>query len=212
MKKVILIVMYMIMFLGITGCGKKDVLNDTYKKISEYFESKEVDKSYLGSYYLDNENNVVVVTLNDNSIDTQNDFLKNVKVDAKYIKFKEVNLNIDFYVSKLVNYNDIKFNDYFKSDDRTIYLAGYIDEFYVVDNGQVRILKDYISQTNRSFDNNIKLITDKLVRKDILKDGGTAIYKSEEKDITLIVCNTLDNNKDIYIGNYKMEYEEDMCN
>lgn len=47
-------------------------------------------------------------------------------------------------------------------------------------------------------------------KKDSLFDGGTIIYKSELKNVTIIVCNTLEGNKDIYIGDYQMNYT-DQC-
>lgn len=212
MKKLVLVLLLSLFM--ISGCGKEDNIKDVYKKVSEYFENDDNEKSNLISFYLDEENNVVVVTLILNSTDFQTDFIRRVKVDSKYIRFEQSSnsySNIDFYISKPLNYNDIKFNDYFKLNDRTIYIASYIDEFYVVDNGNINTLKDYVSFANQSFENSIEKITNKLIRKDILKDGGTTIYKLEEKDITMVVCNTLDNNKDIYIGNYVMEYEENMC-
>ena len=47
---------------------------------------------------------------------------------------------------------------------------------------------------------------------DTLKDGGTAIYKSNIYDITLIKCNTIAGNKDIFIGDYSMNFDnESMC-
>lgn len=45
--------------------------------------------------------------------------------------------------------------------------------------------------------------------KDYLWDGGTGIYRN--RAFTLIACNTLDGNKDLYIGNYLMEYDEKFC-
>ena len=45
-----------------------------------------------------------------------------------------------------------------------------------------------------------------------MKDGGTKIYKSNDYDITVIVCNTLIGNKDIFIGDYSLEYNNfTMC-
>ena len=38
------------------------------------------------------------------------------------------------------------------------------------------------------------------------KDGGTKIYKSKDKDITMIVCNTTKNDRNILIGDYSMKY------
>ena len=122
----------------------------------------------------------------------------------------EVVKDFDFYVTKPQVHNDIRFNDYLTFSDRKIYLAGNIGEFYVVD-GKTMILKEYISNANRTMDDSIKSITDKLELKDTLKDGGTKIYKSKDKDITMIVCNTTKNDRNILIGDYSMEYTEGDC-
>ena len=122
----------------------------------------------------------------------------------------EVVKDFDFYITKPQAHNDIRFNDYLTFSDRKIYLAGNIGEFYVVD-GKTMILKEYISNANRTMDDSIKSITDKLELKDTLKDGGTKIYKSKDKDITMIVCNTTKNDRNILIGDYSMEYTEGDC-
>ena len=122
----------------------------------------------------------------------------------------EVVKDFDFYITKPQVHNDIRFNDYLTFSDRKIYLAGNIGEFYVVD-GKTMILKEYISNANRTMDDSVKSITDKLELKDTLKDGGTKIYKSKDKDITMIVCNTTKNDRNILIGDYSMEYTEGDC-
>lgn len=43
----------------------------------------------------------------------------------------------------------------------------------------------------------------------IYKDGGTKKYLTD--NYTIIKCNTLEGNKDIYIGDKDMEYEETFC-
>ena len=116
----------------------------------------------------------------------------------------------DFYLTKPEIHNDIRFNDYFTFENRKIYLAGNINQFYVVD-GSTMILKEFISNYHRSLDDSIKMITDKLEQTGALFDGGTTIYKSEDKDITLITCNKLSGNKNIYIGDYSLEYTDDLC-
>lgn len=122
----------------------------------------------------------------------------------------EVVKDFDFYITKPQVHNDIRFNDYLTFSDRKIYLAGNIGEFYVVD-GKTMILKEYISNANRTMDDSVKSITDKLELKDTLRDGGTKIYKSKDKDITMIVCNTTKNDRNILIGDYSMEYTEGDC-
>ena len=50
-----------------------------------------------------------------------------------------------------------------------------------------------------------------------LNDGGTKIYKGNENgkyltdSYSLIRCNTVDGNRDVYIGKYDMNYEEGFC-
>ena len=65
-------------------------------------------------------------------------------------------------------------------------------------------LKSYIEDNS----NAINKIIDTLKLEDTLMDGGTQIYKG---DITLIKCNTLDGNKDIYIGNDNMKFKQNFC-
>ena len=65
-------------------------------------------------------------------------------------------------------------------------------------------LKSYIEDNS----NAINEIIDTLKLEDTLNDGGTQIYKG---DITLIKCNTLDGNKDIYIGNDNMKFKQNFC-
>lgn len=44
---------------------------------------------------------------------------------------------------------------------------------------------------------------------DLYKDGGSKLYRNQE--ISILMCQTIDGNKDIYIGNKKMKYEKDFC-
>ena len=60
-------------------------------------------------------------------------------------------------------------------------------------------------------DKSFEGITNLLNKQSILKDGGTIIFKNKNKNITLIKCNTIDNNKDIYIGDYNLNFKSNMC-
>lgn len=188
-------------------------LKELQDNITNILDEKK-DYSNYSSCYVDEENKVVIIELEDNSLEQQEWFRKNI-MDSEYIHFKQGEKatvsTMDFYIYKPEFHNDIKFNDYYKNNERTIYLAGNIEEFYIVNEGNKDTLKNYISQTYQTFDDSIKSITDKLDKKDILKDGGTTIYKSREKDLTMVVCKTIDGNKDVLIGDYSMEYEQDMC-
>jgi len=119
--------------------------------------------------------------------------------------------NLDFYITKPEIHNDIRFNDYYMEDNRTIYLAGNLEEFYIKEKDKEITLKTYLSTAYQTIDDGIKHITDQLELKNTLRDGGTKIYKSKEKDITIIVCNTTKNDKNILIGDYSMKYTEGDC-
>lgn len=223
MKKIILIALLCgVMVLGVTGCGKTketDSLSDTYTKIEKYFKNEKVDYSNLSAFALDEKNNVVIVALKDNSKEKQEQFIKQTDVNSKYIKFDQsisaTVSGMDFYITKPEVHNDIRYNDYYTTKDnginRTIYLAGNIEEFYIKEQDKDITLKTYLSTAFQTLDDGIKSITDELKLKETLRDGGTKIYKSKDKDITMIVCNTTKNDKNIFIGDYSMEYTGGDC-
>lgn len=221
MKKTIsTILLCVVLVLSLTGCRNNkelqdDTLEGTYNKVEAYFGNEKVEHSNLASYSLDESNKVVVVTLVDNSKSKQDEFVKSANISSKYIKFEQggpyTTSNFDFYITKLENHNDIRFNDYYTADNRTIYLAGNIGEFYIKNQDKDIILKTYLSTTYQTFDDGIKSITNELELKDTLRDGGTRIYKSKDKDITMIVCNTTKNDKNIFIGDYSLKYTEGDC-
>ena len=107
-----------------------------------------------------------------------------------------------------------KYNNYYERDERIIYLSSTLEEVYYNTDTKMT-LKDYISKSYQTMDDSIKSITDLLALDVTLKDGGTEIYRSEEYDMTLIKCNRLKvegTNKDIFIGDYSLQFDEDMCN
>ena len=65
-------------------------------------------------------------------------------------------------------------------------------------------LKYYIENVNQKIEESIKEITNYLEKKEIYKDGGSTVYRSKEYDITLVKCNNMSGNKDIYIGDYNL--------
>lgn len=121
----------------------------------------------------------------------------------------EVIKDFDFYITKPEQHNDIRFNEYYTTKDnginRTIYLAGNIEEFYIKEQDNDITLKTYLSTAFQTLDDGIKSITDKLELKETLKDGGTKIYKSKDKDITMVVCNTTKNDKNVLVDLINVE-------
>lgn len=130
--------------------------------------------------------------------------------DGEWVKVSFANKKIE--VIKPEVYNAIKFNKYLERDTRTIYLAGNVEEVYYTDSETRMSLKDYISKSYHTLDDSIKHLTDIMDYVDTLKDGGTTIYKSNAYDVTIIKCNTIAGNKDIFIGDYSMNFDNDsMC-
>lgn len=222
MKKICILVLCLILTLITFGCGNKSVqkatnLQDTYSAVGNYFGDSSVDRSNLGAFYLDEENNIIVVNLIDNSESKQEEFLEKANIDSKYIKFKQGgpyntnSLDIDLKVASENNNENIKFKEYLKLDNRTIYLAENVNELFIVENKNQTSLKKYIINSTEVVDKSIESITNLLNKQSILKDGGTVIFKNKDKNITLIKCNTIDGNKDIYIGDYNLNFKSNMC-
>ena len=122
-------------------------------------------------------------------------------------------ISIPFNIAQTSNVNTIKFNEYLTRDEgRIVYLAGNMNEFYVKDSDNKKVtLKDY-SKTWQTIDDIIKHIIEKYDLANELNDGGTKIYKSNEDNATIVVCNTTFGNKDVFIGDYNMQFDsESMC-
>ena len=108
--------------------------------------------------------------------------------------------------------NQNKFNKYLERDNRIIYLAENIDEIYYIVSKTKISLKDYITKTYQNIEDGINHLSDIMNLDSTLKDGGTTIYKSKEYDITMVKCNTISGNKNIYIGDYLIKFDsESMC-
>lgn len=119
---------------------------------------------------------------------------------------------MDYYVEKTDQHNDIKFNEYYKGETRKIFLASNITDIIITKGEQkLNLNKLLLSDTKMSDYDVIHFMMRKLDKKGTLKDGGTTIYKDKNKDVTMIVCNTLDKNYDVYIGDKTIEYEQFMC-
>ena len=105
-----------------------------------------------------------------------------------------------------------KYNIYLERDNRIIYLSSNLKEVYFKGTS----LKEYISKLYQTMDDSIKDVTDLMEHESTIRDGGTNIYRSEKYDLTVITCNRIivekDKNKDVYIGDYKLEFSNDMCN
>lgn len=98
MGKVIKTLICGIFLLSFISCGDKEkyekslTFDKVNNKIIEYFKDEDNDRSNLSFNYIDNENNVIVVGLIDNSREKQDEFLKNIFNSKQIIFIKSKNL------------------------------------------------------------------------------------------------------------------------
>ena len=220
-----------ISILDITSKGATVKIKDTNKNPYVYGEWYKIEKNIDGKWYLLDVINKDYVFNEIGYLPDKNNEVKfyidwsllyGELSEGNYRVLKQVNnqyISVEFNITtinddKLIEvvkpeyYNYIKFNKYLEIDNRTIYLSGNIEEVYYKNYK----LKDYISKTWQTSDDSISSLTNEMELIGILKDGGTKIYKSNEYDITIIRCNTLSLNRDIFIGDYLMNFDsESMC-
>ncbi|MDD4706580.1 MAG: hypothetical protein PHS24_05185 [Bacilli bacterium] len=108
---------------------------------------------------------------------------------------------------------------YFTENERNIYLYCF-DKVEVIKNEEVLELDNYLKNNNETIDDFVNLFSEL----DSFWDGGSKIYreiknggwygnnyKVVDNNISILKCNTLNGNKDVYIGNKKMSYEDGFC-
>lgn len=92
---------------------------------------------------------------------------------------------------------------YYESEDKTIYLSC-LNNIYLTNESNKLELSNYLSQSTKGIDEEIDNITSKLTLEETLYDGGTQIYVDNgnitNNGITIVKCNTISGNKDIYIA------------
>ena len=218
-KNILTIVLCISLILMTNGCNsqtknKPNNYKDTTTVVNNYFQNAKKDENITAISY-DDEKQVVVVTLIDNSKENQEKFLSGANVDKKYIEFEQGGA-YNTFDAKIVTLdsskeNEISFNKYLTKENRTIYLENNIKELYIFDHQSRWTFKYYVTNANQSLERSLKSVTNLLEKEANLKDGGTAIYKDKDKNMTIIACNTLNDNKDVYIGDYQLSFKDNMC-
>ena len=223
MKKNILTIILCFLLLVITSAcehktqDKPTNLEGTYKAINAYFSTSHADKSNLSAFYVDSEKHVIIVELVENTTPNQKNFLKLTNVDEKYIEFRkggpyeDNDIDIELSVAFDQTCGNIEFNEYLNDDNIKVYLEENVNDLYVTFLGKKMAFKDYANGHNKTLDRSIKDLTNQLKETAALDDGGTAIYKDKGKNMTVIACNTLKGNKDVYIGDYQLSFKDNMC-
>lgn len=218
-KNILTIVLCISLILMTNGCNSKtknkpNNYKDTTTVVNNYFQNAKKDENITAISY-DDEKQVVVVTLIDNSKENQEKFLSGANVDKKYIEFEQGGA-YNTFDAKIVTLdsskeNEISFNKYLTKENRTIYLENNIKELYIFDHQSRWTFKYYVTNANQSLERSLKSVTNLLEKEANLKDGGTAIYKDKDKNMTIIACNTLNDNKDVYIGDYQLSFKDNIC-
>lgn len=126
----------------------------------------------------------------------------------KKIEENDTDLNYTLSLIKTENCNH-GLKEYYTYENRTIYLVCLNEIYLKRENGKDMTLKYHLENVNQSFDRSIEQLVNDMENTETLKDGGTKIYKKD--DYTIISCNTIDNNKDIYIGDETLEYHQGFC-
>lgn len=148
-----------------------------------------VGKQYTDEYIKEILNTIVI---NDDKLNDES-----VTKDFKIIIDEKENCNL-------------KLNEYYKYGDRTVYTTC-LDEIYLQrkNSDAIITLKYHLENVNQTFDRSINQLVSDATIDNVLKDGGTTIYKKD--NYTIIVCNTINGNKDIYLGNKDFKYEKGYC-
>lgn len=212
MKKVLIIILSILILLGVAfgitdynriKSGEKPIfmirITDGSKTIHEYIGlfyrmQREVGVSYKEELYQDNKVKFGLWF-----------YIKDVSISKPVIKYSK---KIETSESNICDKEELYYIGY----DYNIYT--YCIKSIVLDDGKEKLeLKNAIKNDNNVIDE----IINELIPKDTLKDGGTTIYKdSMDKNftnngLTVIKCNTLNGNRDIYIGPDSMQFEEHFC-
>lgn len=219
---------------NVSSTGATIIIKDTNKNPYTYGEWYKIEKQVNGKWY---EVSPIIENYGFNSLGYLPDKNNEVKfvIDWKWLYgeiskgryriLKEVgkkyiaiefdianNSNSKIEVVKSEQSNSNQFNKYLERDNQIIYLVGDIKEIYYKESNTKIPLKDYITYSYQTTDDAIKHLTDEMIVFGELNDGGTKIYKSQESNITIVKCNTVYKNKNIYIGDYLMNFDsKTMC-
>lgn len=99
--------------------------------------------------------------------------------------------------------------EYLTIENRKIYLVC-IDEIYLNKENNLDItLKHHLQNTYQTLDDSIKSLVSDIDDIEMIKDGGTKIYKHQK--YMIITCNREQGNKNIYIGTNKLTFKDEYC-
>ncbi len=150
MKQKMIIILVVFLSLILSGCvfknstSKNYSIKEVYEKLNDYYTLKSEYDENVSLYYIDENENIIVVVLLDNSNENQKKFLEEVNFDSKYFKFVKGEF-------KLYDDEDIKKNGIASDNAQKIY------SLFEIDNTNNYIYPDYIGGIYIDEDNNLVL-------------------------------------------------------
>jgi len=128
-------------------------------------------------------------------------------------ELEENNAPDDTLILELVKTENCKnqVTEYYQKigQERKVYFVC-LDEIYIKKENTKQITLEYhFDNVNQSFDASIDQLINQMEMVDVYKDGGTKMYQGN--NYRMLVCNTIDGNKDVYFGDLTLEYENDYC-
>ncbi|MBQ3021009.1 MAG: hypothetical protein IJD92_02140 [Bacilli bacterium] len=193
-------------------------LIDKTKEINDFVCAEALENFYedeLYTYYWNCMKNEYMIVRYENGFEeTIQDALKNKsititdldKFNINYIKYeKEKNYKLSVIEEDNCN---LKLNEYYESNNRTIYTTC-IKEIYIERNNNKLTLKNHLLNIYQTIDESIKELVSDINVYEVYKDGGTTLYKKD--NYAILLCNTIEGNKDVYIGNKDLKYEQGYC-
>ncbi len=168
-------------------------------------DGNEYTSSIKGMFPKDLEEKVLNYKLNDSKL----------KRDVREY-YKDLNNTKIYYTDTMLEVktkskSNNKFSLYLKRDNKNVYLQNSIEEVYFYTGETKQTLKKYLTETFQTLDDGLKNVTDLANNSVTVADGGTKVFKSKEYNITIIKCNTKEGVKNIYIGDYKMNFDNSTC-
>lgn len=111
---------------------------------------------------------------------------------------------VNYNLKKETNKKEDNFvNVYYETNDRIVYTY-----FNDSEKKSIKLNNKELSDYDDVFKALEELLED-LEKVEIYKDGGSILYRGT--DMSVLMCNTLDGNKDVYIGSKLMNYEAKFC-
>lgn len=191
----------------------KDIKNFTCAEALEQFYEDE----YYTYYYSCIKSKYVIVKYESGYEETVDLALKNgtIKIedlDTYKIDYIKNQKGITSFIETIEEKNCDKTAKFYYGDSSSIYT--YCLESVKINRQE---LKEYLSISDVTAYSAMEGIVDRLEKEGTFWDGGSTLYKDggsikyTNNGISILMCNTIAGNKDIYIGTSDMSYEDGFC-